>query len=144
MTAGPLRVSQALPRARPWFFRNEESPLPRSPVSAGRYSFADSPAMPSSLERVDRALRFAALFDAPRLEPRAGLEPEAPACPAAAFAFLAAAQRFRAAATILARPSGLSLGFGAEGSIADSEEAGARPPILCRKAAMRSSISCNC
>jgi hypothetical protein len=95
--------------------------------------------MLSSLARAGRVLRFAALFDAPRLERRAGLETEAPA----AFAFLAAAHRLRAAATILARPSGLSLGFGAEGSIADSEEAGARPPILCRRAAMRSSISCS-
>jgi hypothetical protein len=101
-------------------------------------------AMPSSLDRAGWDLRLADFFVAPRLEPRAGLDPEALACPAAAFAFLAASQRLRAAATILARPSGLSLGFWDGGWTADSEEAGARPPILCRRAAMRSSISCNC
>lgn len=129
-------------RQDPDRFRNAESSLHRSPVSAGRYSFGELVAMLSSFARAGRDLRFAALL-APRFDPRPGLEPEAPPCPAA-LAFLAASQRLRAAATILARPSGLSLGFCVEDSIADPEEAGARPPILCRRAAMRSSISCNC
>lgn len=92
---------------------------------------------------------FLCLFGAARLTARAGFRAavfaEAAAAAAAPLAFLTAAQRFRAAAMIRARPAGLSRGFACDGAVGAAAgaagAAGARPPILCRKAAMCESIS---